>query len=47
MRPCPTTRHDRPKWRRRPHNGLFAEGRLTLQHGAGVIKFRKVAIKPL
>jgi hypothetical protein len=29
------------------HNGLFAEGHLTLQHGAGVIKFRKVAIKPL
>jgi hypothetical protein len=29
------------------HNGLFAEGYLTLQHGGGVIKFRKVAIKPL
>ena len=29
------------------HNGLFAEGHLTLQHGAGVIKFRKIAIKPL
>jgi hypothetical protein len=29
------------------HNGLFAEGHLTLQHGAGVIKFRKVAIRPL
>jgi hypothetical protein len=29
------------------HNGLFAEGLLTLQHGAGVIKFRKVAVKPL
>ena len=29
------------------HNGLFVEGPLTLQHGAGVIKFRKVAIKPL
>ena len=29
------------------HNGLFAEGYLTLQHGAGVMKFRKVAIKPL
>src|SRR5262245_19714686 len=29
------------------HNGLFAEGPLGLQHGAGVIKFRKVAIKPL
>ena len=29
------------------HNGLFAEGPITLQHGDGVIKFRKVAIKPL
>lgn len=29
------------------HNGLFAEGPITLQHGAGVIKFRKVAIKPM
>jgi Domain of Unknown Function (DUF1080) len=29
------------------HNGLFAEGPITLQHGGGVIKFRKVAIKPL
>jgi Domain of Unknown Function (DUF1080) len=29
------------------HNGLFAEGPFTLQHGEGVIKFRKVAIKPL
>ena len=29
------------------HNGLFEEGYLTLQHGSGVIKFRKVAIKPL
>lgn len=29
------------------HNGLFVEGPITLQHGAGVIKFRKVAIKPL
>ena len=28
-------------------NGLWAEGPITLQHGAGVIKFRKVAIKPL
>ena len=28
-------------------NGMFAEGPFTLQHGAGVIKFRKVAIKPL
>jgi hypothetical protein len=29
------------------HNGLFAEGVLGLQHGEGVIKFRKVAVKPL
>lgn len=29
------------------HNGLFVEGPVTLQHGAGTIKFRKVAIKPL
>ena len=29
------------------HNGLFAEGPITLQHGSGVIKFRKVAIKPM
>jgi Domain of Unknown Function (DUF1080) len=29
------------------HNGLFVEGPITLQHGAGVIKFRKVAIKPM
>ena len=29
------------------HNGLFAEGMLALQYGQGVIKFRKVAIKPL
>ena len=29
------------------HNGLFSEGALTLQHGEGLIKFRKVAIKPL
>jgi hypothetical protein len=28
-------------------NDLFAEGPIGLQHGAGVIKFRKVAIKPL
>jgi hypothetical protein len=27
-------------------NGLFEEGPLTLQHGAGTIKFRKVAIRP-
>jgi Domain of Unknown Function (DUF1080) len=29
------------------HNGLFAEGPFALQHGAGAIKFRKVAVKPL
>jgi len=29
------------------HNGLFAEGPFTLQHGDGLIKWRKVAIKPL
>jgi Domain of Unknown Function (DUF1080) len=29
------------------HNGLFAEGPFTLQHGSGVMKFRKVAVKPL
>ena len=29
------------------HNGLFAEGPFTLQRGAGMIKFRKVAVKPL
>ncbi|NLD55805.1 MAG: DUF1080 domain-containing protein, partial [Burkholderiaceae bacterium] len=29
------------------HNGLFAQGPITLQHGAGTIKFRKVAIKAL
>jgi Domain of Unknown Function (DUF1080) len=29
------------------HNGLFVEGPITLQHADGVIKFRKVAIKPL
>jgi hypothetical protein len=29
------------------HNGLFTEGPITLQHGAGVIKFRKIAVKPL
>ena len=28
-------------------NGLFKKGTFSLQHGAGVIKFRKVAIKPL
>jgi hypothetical protein len=29
------------------HNGLFEEGPFTLQYGAGVIKWRKVAVKPL
>jgi hypothetical protein len=29
------------------HNSLFAEGPFALQHGEGVIKFRKVAVKPL
>lgn len=29
------------------HNGMFDKGPFTLQHGAGVIKFRKVAVKPL
>ena len=28
-------------------NGLFTEGPFSLQHGAGVIKFRKVAVNPL
>jgi hypothetical protein len=28
-------------------NSLFAEGPITLQHGSGTIKFRKVAIRPL
>jgi hypothetical protein len=26
---------------------MFMEGPITLQHGGGTIKFRKVAIKPL
>jgi hypothetical protein len=29
------------------HNGLFAEGPFALQYGEGVIKFRKVVVKPL
>src|SRR5690606_31559299 len=29
------------------NNGLFAEGPIALQHGDGVVKGRKVAIKPL
>ena len=29
------------------YNGMFQDGPIALQHGAGVIKFRKVAIKPL
>jgi hypothetical protein len=28
-------------------NGMFSEGPIGLQHGAGTMKFRKVAIKPL
>ncbi len=28
-------------------NGLFIDGPITLQHGDGVIKFRKIAIKPM
>ena len=28
-------------------NGVFEEGHFTLQWGAGVVKFRKVAVKPL
>jgi len=28
-------------------NGMFQDGPFALQHGAGTIKFRKVAIKPL
>ena len=28
-------------------NGMFEEGHFTLQYGAGVVKFRKVAVKPL
>ena len=29
------------------HNGMWTEGPFTLQYGKGVMKFRKVAIKPL
>jgi hypothetical protein len=29
------------------HNGMFEEGHFTLQWGSGVIKWRKVAVKPL
>ena len=29
------------------NNGFFEEGHFTLQWGSGVIKFRKVAVKPL
>ena len=29
------------------HNDVFPEGPFALQHGAGVIKFRTVAVKPL
>jgi hypothetical protein len=31
----------------RLRNGMFDDGPFALQHGAGTIKFRKVAIKPL
>jgi hypothetical protein len=29
------------------HNGMFEEGPFTLQYGEGVMKFRKIAVKPL
>jgi hypothetical protein len=29
------------------HSGIFEEGPFTLQYGSGVIKWRKVAVKPL
>ena len=29
------------------HNGMFEQGHFTLQYGTGVVKFRKVAVKPL
>jgi hypothetical protein len=29
------------------HNGLFVDGPFALQHGSGLLKWRKVAIKPL
>lgn len=29
------------------NNGMFEQGPLTLQYGGGVVKFRKVAVKPL
>jgi 3-keto-disaccharide hydrolase len=29
------------------HNGMFEEGPFTLQYGSGVMKFRKIAVKPL
>jgi 3-keto-disaccharide hydrolase len=28
-------------------NGMFPQGHITLQYGTGVVKFRKVAVKPL
>ena len=28
-------------------SGLYEEGPIALQHGAGTIKFRKVAVRPL
>ena len=29
------------------NNGMFEQGHFTLQYGGGVVKFRKVAVKPL
>ena len=29
------------------NNGMFEQGPLTLQYGGGLVKFRKVAVKPL
>ena len=29
------------------HNGFFTDGPIALQHGSGLLKWRKVAIKPL
>jgi hypothetical protein len=29
------------------NNGMFEQGHFTLQYGTGVVKFRKVAVKPL
>ena len=32
---------------RQPENGMFEQGHFTLQYGGGIIKWRKVAVKPL